>query len=590
MGVMGKFRDNTGIILWILIGSFGLLWVVMDVFDPNTLMMGPRALGAVNGEPISFDEYNSRVQYYSTAYSQQTGSGMNAETRALYEAQVWEELVTSKLLEQKMDELGITVTDNELIDMVYGDNPDPLIRQYFQREDGTIDQFVIQNVLTSDQYSQEAIAIELQLRQKRRQEKLRNFITAGLQVTDKDVADEFVKRNSFAEISYVRFPYSDINANDINVTDADIKAYYDAHKEQYKRDESYRASYVAFSTLPTQADTVAINEDVARLRDAFAAAENDSLFLNRYQSTTAYNNVFVDKDQIREDYAPVLDVPVGSVTDLINLGGSVAVIKKVAEQGNQIKFAVFSQLYEALPSTVDAAAEAADEFQYFAEEESSFEEEVERAGLSVGEISATKGTSFISGLGSSQQALDFLSRADEGDISDPIELGSRFVVIKLQEKTPEGYRPVDEVSPQIRIQVENEKRKEMTAEKINGLLATNSTLEALATAGGKQVQTAGGIAASGTTIPGSGREPSVIGSIFGMAQGQASGVLKGNNGAYVVRVESITKPNLSTLDEATAADIRNELEQEIGNRYLSVWLEELKKEADITDNRSRMIQ
>ena len=41
MGVMTKMRDNTAIVLYILIGSFGLLWVVMDVYDPNVTSMGP---------------------------------------------------------------------------------------------------------------------------------------------------------------------------------------------------------------------------------------------------------------------------------------------------------------------------------------------------------------------------------------------------------------------------------------------------------------------------------------------------------------------------------------------------------------------
>ena len=40
---------------------------------------------------------------------------MNPELRAAYESQVWEEIVSAKLLEQKMDELGITVTDDELL-------------------------------------------------------------------------------------------------------------------------------------------------------------------------------------------------------------------------------------------------------------------------------------------------------------------------------------------------------------------------------------------------------------------------------------------------------------------------------------------
>ena len=193
MGVMTKMRDNTAIVLYILIGSFGLLWVVMDVYDPNVTSMGPRSLGEVNGEPISLEEYNSRVQYYTNAYSQQSGSAITPEIRAIYESQVWEELVSTKLLEQKMDELGITVTDSELLDMAFGDTPDPLIRQYFQREDGTIDRFAVENVLTDPTYSNEALAIEIQLRQKRRQEKLSNFITAGLQVTDQQIKDEFNK-------------------------------------------------------------------------------------------------------------------------------------------------------------------------------------------------------------------------------------------------------------------------------------------------------------------------------------------------------------------------------------------------------------
>lgn len=590
MGVMGKFRDNTGVILWILIGSFGLLWVVMDVFDPNALMSGPRSLGTVNGEPISFDEYNSRIQYYSNAYTQQTGASMTAETRAVYEAQVWEELVSARLLEQKMDELGITVTDQELLDMAYGDNPDPLIRQYFGREDGTIDRFVVQNVLSSGEYTQEAIAIELQLRQKRRQEKLRNFITAGLQVTDEDVREEYMRRNSFAEFSFVRFPYNEIDESEITVSDSDIRDYYNEHKERYKREESYRAKLVSFSTLPTAQDTAAIIEEVEGLRTDFANAENDSTFLVQWQSSTGYNNVFVAEDDIREDYAPVLDVNVGEVTEVINLGNSAAIIKKVAEQGDEVKFAVLSRNFEALPATVDEAAEMADEFEYFATEETSFEEEAERAGLEVQEVFATKGNPFISGLGQSQQTMNFFRDSDEGDISQAIELPTRFVVVKLEEKTDEGYRPMDEVRSQIETQVKNQKRQEATVAKVNDMLATNTTLDALASAANKEVQSMDNLAASSTVITGGGREPGVIGAIFAMENGQRSEVIDGSTAAYVVEVVNITEPDMATLDQATASSIRAELEQQVQQRYLSTWLEQLKEEADITDNRDRLIQ
>ncbi len=590
MGVMTKFRDNTGIILWILIGSFGLLWVIMDVYDPNALSAGPSSLGSVNGEPISLEEYNQRVQYYSTAYTQQTGASMTAETRAIYESQVWEDLVSARLLDQKMDELGITVTDGEVLDMAYGDNPDPLIYQYFAREDGTIDRFAVENVLASGEYTQEAIAIELQLRQKRRQDKLRNFITAGLQVTDQDVLNEFEKRNSFAEFSFIRFPFNEIDDASIEATDADVREYYNANRERYKQEESYRAKLVSFSTLPTSEDTLTIMEEIRVLSEDFAEAADDSMFLIRQQSITPYTNVFIKEDEIREEYAPVLEIGVGEVTEVLNLGVSAAIIKKVAEEGDEINFVVLSRAFEALPSTIDDAAENADEFVYFSTEETSFEEEAERSSSAVQEIFATKGNPFISGLGTSQQALDFFRDADEGDISEPIELGTQFVVIKLEEKTSEGFRPLDEVRSLIETQVRNEKRKEATIANVSNLIASNASLESLAGAASKEIQTMDNLAASSTVITGAGREPGIIGAVFEMEDGQLSGVLEGLNAAYVVQIGTITKPTPSTLDGATAQQIRAELEQVESQKYLSIWLDELKDEADITDNRSRLFR
>ena len=590
MGVMTKMRDNTAVVLYVLIFAFGVLWVVTDVCDPQMMTAGPRALGIVNGEPISVEEYNSRVQYYTNAYTQQTGASMTPELRAIYESQVWDELINSKLLEQKMDELGITVTDQELLDMVFGDNPDPLIRQYFQREDGTVDRFMIENVLTDPTYSQEAMAIEVQLRQKRRQEKLSNFITAGLQVTDQAVMEEFNKRNSFADVAFVRFPYSDVSEEELSVSDSDLTDFYNDHKESYKTEEAYRAQFVAFSTLPTAADTAIVLEDLNRLREQFAETTDDSLFLLRQQSTTGYNGVFISKDDLREDYAPVLDVAKGEVTDVINLGTSAAIIKKVDERGSEIKFAVMSLAFEAQPGTIDEAFEAADDFVFYVTEESSFEEEAERVGLEVNEVFATKGNTFVSGLGSSQQVLDFFESSEVGEVSEPIELGSRFVVLKLSEVTEEGYRPLDEVRAQVETRVKNEQRREIMTQRVKDLLATSSTLESLSEAAGKEVQTAAGIAASSMVLTGGGREPQIIGSIFAMDQGQTSGALEGANGVYVVRVDSKTTPESTNLTDATAQSIRTELEQEMNQRYLAVWLDQLKDEADIKDNRNRLIR
>ena len=589
MGVMTKFRDNTGIILWILIGSFGLLWVVMDVFDPNALMMGPRTLGSVNGEPISYEEYNGRVQYYSNAYSQQTGQSMNSELRAAYESQVWEEIVSAKLLEQKMDELGITVTDDELLDMVYGENPDPLIRQYFQREDGTIDPFMVQNVLSDEQYSQEAIAIELQLRQKRRQEKLSNYITSGLQVTQTEIEREFVWRNTFAELEYLRFPYSDVNESTIQIPDMDLYSYYNANKELYTQEKSYRANYVRFSTLPTSEDSAIIREELENLRTDFTIAESDSVFLVMQQSSTPFNGVLVDKDELREEYNAVLSVAVGEVTEVLDLGTSAAIIKKISEDRNKIQFAVMSRIYEALPATLNEAGEKADEFQYFADE-NDFIEEANRAELSVGSIFATDGNTFISGLGNSQQVLDFLSRSDVGDISAPIELSNELVVMQLIEVTEEGFRPFEDVRSQLDAAVRIEKRKEILQAQIQEWLTQHNDMISLSEATGKSIESVVNVSANSTVLKGAGREPEVIGYAFSMDVDERSGPIAGESAVYVLHLINKTKPNLAATTPDTFENIRQQLEQELNNEYLSVWILQLKDEADIIDNRFVLLQ
>ncbi|MBR9917301.1 hypothetical protein GYB29_06400 [bacterium] len=590
MGLMETLRNGTKYIVIILIVSFGLIWVLADVDFFGAMQAGPNNLGQVNGDDISKNEYDQRLQYYNNLYVQQTGSSMTPEITAIYEQQVWDELVNSRLIEQKMDELGITVTDAELLDMVYGDNPDPIIVQNFSRADGTIDRAAIDQVLTDPNFSQQAISLDLQLRQKRRQEKLTNYIAAGVQVTSEQIEQEYLKQNTFADLSYVRFPFADISDEEISVTDADLKDYYNTNKEQYKREENYRASVVKFSYLPTADDTATIFKEVSDLRSNFAEAENDSLFLNRQQSSTPYSATFIDKDDVREEYRAVLGIEEGEVTDPFLNAGQISIIKNVEESGNEIKFVVFSRQIEALPGTVRDANEEAREFQYYADEETDFASEAERVGKEVQSIFATKGSSFISGLGNSQQVLTFLERADEGDISNVIELGTDFVVVQLDEKTKEGYRSLEDVKAQIQTQVKLEKKKALAVENAKQALASNPTVEALAAATEKEIITAEGLAASSVVLTRAGREPKVIGAIFELEEGETSGVIEGNSAAYIVNVTSKQTPSLDNLDEATRQQIRTRLEGEINQKFGAIWLEQLKKEADIVDNRSRLIQ
>src|SRR5690625_7683827 len=136
----------------------------------------------------------------------QTIQSMQIEMSAMYEKKAWEDLVAARLIRKKIDEQGITVTDNELIDMIAGPNPDPFIYQQIADESGNIDRIALQAAIDAPENSLIWITIEQQLRDNRRQQKMGHFSSSGLNVSGLDIRNGYLRVNSFAEIRYGRLP------------------------------------------------------------------------------------------------------------------------------------------------------------------------------------------------------------------------------------------------------------------------------------------------------------------------------------------------------------------------------------------------
>ncbi|WP_372903300.1 SurA N-terminal domain-containing protein [Rhodohalobacter sp.] len=583
-------RNSTASILWILIFSFGILWVLADTQVFDAMAVGPRNLGTVNGDEISIDEYNQRVSFYTDQFSEQSDRPMSPEMRAMYENQAWEDLVAARLIEQKISELGITVTESELMDMVTGDNPAPFIREQFQQEDGTIDQIALRAAIEAPENSEIWIMIEQQLRENRRQEKLNNFISSGMQVSSLDVRNEFIRSNSFADIEYVRFPYSEISNDEITVSEDELRSYYNNNSSRFQQSETYSFQFVSWDKTPTSQDTTNTVQEVEDLRPAFEDAMNDSLFVLRYQSAVPYRGNFVAVEDIREDYSPVIDLEVGEVSDVVIINGDPFVFKKIDQRGDEIKFAVLSYGVEADPiGTIDRLAEEAEEFQFYAESDG-FDEEAERRELEVQQATATKDNPFIPGLGASEQTLRTLENLRENRISDPIELDDVFIVAQMLEKTSEGTRPFEEVRSQVENAVRTQKRKELMASRVSERLQGNSDMESLASASDREVQSASDIRMNGSSIPGAGRELRVIGAIFELEPGQTSGAVEGENAVFVVRVVDLEKGDPANMSSTDRSEIRNRLEQEKFMAFNEIFIDRLREGASITDNRSQILR
>lgn len=307
MGIMNRMRENTPIVLWILVIAFGGIWVLQDsgVFDTQTQARSEN-IATVDGEPISYQEYARAIESQRQQYQAQTGQSMPPQLFDLYRQQIFDAMIDDILRRREMERLGVAVSDAEVVDMVLGDNPDPLIRQQFGNASGQVDRDLLRSLVDNPDVREDWIRVEEYLRSKRRSEKFDKLIEATVRVSDQEVNAEYIRRNKKVDAQYVALRYAEIPDDSVSVTERELGNFYNQNREDYRRDRTISLDYVRFSKGASKGDTTAILEELNRLRDGLATAEDDSVFLTLNGSETGYSSSYFRLDEIETEIAEAL--------------------------------------------------------------------------------------------------------------------------------------------------------------------------------------------------------------------------------------------------------------------------------------------
>lgn len=293
MGVMNKLRDNTGVILWILVISFGIIWVLQDsgAFDA----VGSRAAGnliVVDGEGISIDEYQRRVDQESEFIRQQNPEAGPQELDAAAD-QAFEALIEGRLLEREMARLGLTVTDEEVRQMIIGEDPHPVIRMYFGDGQGGVNRASLMSFIEAPEARADLVALEVYLRDIRRQEKFQALLLSSVRVSNVEVMAEHVRRTRSVSAEVVGLRFGSIPDAEITLTENELRTFYSNNRNDFRREKTADLLIVAASKNPTRQDTVLVRNELERLRGAFASTENDSIFVRDQGSDVPFSAAFV---------------------------------------------------------------------------------------------------------------------------------------------------------------------------------------------------------------------------------------------------------------------------------------------------------
>lgn len=270
MGMMLKMRSMAP---WFMLTVGGLFVLFMVLSDSRVLDFArtqTQNVGSVDGEEISYQDYSAMVEQARKNQEQSTGQQINEEQMDYFRDQVWDQMVTLKLIDKKIKEFGIEVSDEEVRDAILGSNPPEMLKRQFTDSTGVFNRQAYETAMRDPRNKQIVIGVEQQIKQQLTQQKLQNYLFASIGATESEAYDQFVKQNIKMKADYIKIDANLVPDSEIKVVDADLKKYYDEHAEDYKVENQRKIKYVMFRRQASEGDSSmvknSLNEVVKKLK------------------------------------------------------------------------------------------------------------------------------------------------------------------------------------------------------------------------------------------------------------------------------------------------------------------------------------
>jgi len=262
---------------------------------------------------------------------------------------------------------------------------------------------------------------------------------------------------------------------------------------------------------------------------------------------------------------------------------------KIVEQKNfdvAMNVAYLAKAITVSNETIGSANTAALKFAAGVKNRSQFEESAKKANLPVLQSQEVRESDFsipIFGQSPSRPIVRWLYENDLGTISEPTDVGDKYIVSIITGVSKKGLVSANEARPRVAGIVINEKKaKQIIETKFKG-----SSLESYAASAGVAIQRLDSLSLTNPSMPPPiGYEPKVLGSSFNKElQGKVSSPIAGNNGVVALKVEMIGAKAVAMDNESIKQNLLQQAQRNAG----SGGIEALKKTATIKDNRMKML-
>lgn len=307
MAILGEIRKQT----WLLIVVIGVAMVAFlagDLFSENSVLKraftgDPNEVGSVNGTSITLAEY-------VTAQNRLSGQGASANQVS---QQVWNALVSQKLIKERAENSGITVSDEEVWNYIaqrYG----MASGEELKTQVGMLKTQAQQGVSGASEAYQNFLGDFENSKPELLYQKYMELVMMGVNVTNEEAKLQQIGNIQNANIEYGFASYDDLKKKfEVKVTDDEINAYVKKYPKKYRKEAMVDLSYVYFAAQPSKADEDAALKDINKFLtksvnvdevnnitdtiEAFASTTNDSVYVTKH-SDRPFMSQYITKQQI----------------------------------------------------------------------------------------------------------------------------------------------------------------------------------------------------------------------------------------------------------------------------------------------------
>jgi len=294
MAVLETIRVKFGIVISVLIAVALLSFII----DPSTLqsvsnsMSSKYDVGEIDGKSISYADFQAEVEKFTTLSEMNGNPVQGEEALAMVRQQAWKQFIDNYLFIPSAKAAGFNVGEEEMFQLMSGEMMSNVLMQVFQ---GNLNKDLLVQLeaeVAADETGRMQMFWDNLLDAVNKDQfytKYQSLFAMSSFTNDLMLADQVKGNNNTFDVEFVMLPYGFAKDSTIVVSDKEIKAYYDAHKDMYKQNASRDIEYVVFEIVPSADDIAAANNAVANSYEAFAQTENMKSFLLSY-SDRQYDN------------------------------------------------------------------------------------------------------------------------------------------------------------------------------------------------------------------------------------------------------------------------------------------------------------